>query len=168
MTTIQFLAEWALRSSILILSGALLLWALRVKDPSIRLAAWTAMLCGSLAIPALTAALPKLPLVVMRVAAPRVAAPTGRGPQVAPRTVPRHRLDAAPMARPRRRAIVSRRASTGRAPRLIDLRAGRPRATAAPVLRPGDEPAFATQQPGDRSGDGAELRFANRTAWRRR
>ena len=44
MTTIQFLAEWALRSSILILSGALLLWALRVKDPSIRLAAWTAML----------------------------------------------------------------------------------------------------------------------------
>jgi hypothetical protein len=42
---LQFLAEWALRSSILILSGALLLWALRVKDASIRLAAWTAMLC---------------------------------------------------------------------------------------------------------------------------
>ena len=43
MTTIQFLAEWALRSSILILLGALLLWALRVKDSSIRLAAWIAM-----------------------------------------------------------------------------------------------------------------------------
>ncbi len=66
MTTIQFLAEWALRSSILILSGALLLGALRVKDPAVRLAAWTGMLLGSLAIPALTAALPKVPLAVMR------------------------------------------------------------------------------------------------------
>jgi hypothetical protein len=54
MNTIQFLAEWAVRSSILILSGALLLRVLRVKDSSIRLAAWTAMLCGSLAIPAMT------------------------------------------------------------------------------------------------------------------
>src|SRR5580704_8239955 len=73
MTTIQFLAEWALRSSILILSGALLLRALRVKDPSIRLAAWTAMLCGSLAMPALAMSLPRLalpkmpPSVAMRV-----------------------------------------------------------------------------------------------------
>ncbi len=68
MTTIPFLAEWALRSSILILIGALLLWALRVKDPSIRLTAWTAMLCGSLVIPAITAALPTAPLAVMGVA----------------------------------------------------------------------------------------------------
>jgi hypothetical protein len=43
MITTPFLAEWALRSSILILSGALLLWVLRVKDASIRLAGWTAM-----------------------------------------------------------------------------------------------------------------------------
>jgi len=75
MTTLQFLAEWALRSSILILSGALLLRALRVKDPAIRLAAWTALLCGSLAIPALTAALPKVPLAVMPAAARTVEAP---------------------------------------------------------------------------------------------
>jgi beta-lactamase regulating signal transducer with metallopeptidase domain len=75
MTTIQFLAEWALRSSILILSGALLLRALRVKDTSIRLAAWTVILCGSLAIPALTAALPKLPLIPMRAAARPAEAP---------------------------------------------------------------------------------------------
>ncbi|MGO9260398.1 MAG: M56 family metallopeptidase [Bryobacteraceae bacterium] len=75
MTWIQFLAEWDLRSSILILGGALLLRALRVKDPSICSAAWTAMLCGSLAIPALTAALPKAPLAVMRVASGRVEAP---------------------------------------------------------------------------------------------
>lgn len=73
MTTLQFLAGWALRSSALILGGTLLLWALRVKDPSIRLAAWTLMLCGSIAIPALTAALPKAPIPVMR--APSVAPP---------------------------------------------------------------------------------------------
>ncbi len=66
MILIRFLAEWALRSSILIVIGALLLRALRVKDPSVRLAAWTAMLFGSLAIPALTAALPIAPLAVMR------------------------------------------------------------------------------------------------------
>jgi sugar lactone lactonase YvrE len=75
MTPIQFLAEWALRSSVLIASGALLLWALRVKDAAIRWAAWTAMLCASLAIPALTAALPRVPLVVMRAAPARVEAP---------------------------------------------------------------------------------------------
>jgi multidrug efflux system membrane fusion protein len=73
MTTIQFLAEWALRSSVLILSGALLLRALRVADPAVRLAAWTVMLCGSLAIPALSAAFPKLPIEMIRWAAPRVA-----------------------------------------------------------------------------------------------
>jgi hypothetical protein len=39
MTSIQFLADWALRSSILILSGALLLQVLRVKNPSIRVTA---------------------------------------------------------------------------------------------------------------------------------
>ena len=44
MLTLNFLAEWALRSSILILCGALLLRALRVHDPAVRLAAWTAML----------------------------------------------------------------------------------------------------------------------------
>ena len=57
MVAMSILIEWAFRSSILILSGALLLRALRVKDPSIRLAAWAAILSGSLLIPALTAAL---------------------------------------------------------------------------------------------------------------
>jgi hypothetical protein len=75
MTTLQFLTEWTLRSSILILSGALLLVALRVKDSSTRLAAWTAMLCGSLAIPALTAWLPNVPVVVMHVQPRQVDAP---------------------------------------------------------------------------------------------
>jgi len=67
MITMLFLVEWALRSSILVLSGALLLWALRVKDASVRLAGWTAMLCGSLANPLISVALPKVPVAVMRV-----------------------------------------------------------------------------------------------------
>ena len=84
MTSIQFLAEWALRSSILILSGALLLLGLRVKDSSIRLAVWTALLCGSLAIPLLTMALPRVPISVLQVAAaPAEARPaTGVAPEL--------------------------------------------------------------------------------------
>ena len=66
MTLIQFLGEWVVRSSMLILVGALLLWLLRVKNPSIRLTAWTAILVGSMAIPLLTAALPRAPLPVLR------------------------------------------------------------------------------------------------------
>ncbi len=54
MTPVGFLAEWIIRSSILIAGGALLLWLSRVKDASIRTVAWTAMLCGSFLIPALT------------------------------------------------------------------------------------------------------------------
>jgi len=85
MTTIEFLAQWALRSSILILTGALLLRALRVRDASVRLTVWTALLCGSLAIPALTVILPKIPLSMPGVAARsfsvRVAAPEPRAPQ---------------------------------------------------------------------------------------
>jgi multidrug efflux pump subunit AcrA (membrane-fusion protein) len=66
MITITFLAEWALRSSALILCGALLLQALRVKDPAIRLLAWTALLIGSLAIPALHRAAPRMSVPVQR------------------------------------------------------------------------------------------------------
>jgi hypothetical protein len=66
--------EWALRSSILILAGALLLWACRLKDARLRLAAWVAMLCGSLALPILTAILPAMPV--------------ARGSAVAPASLP--------------------------------------------------------------------------------
>lgn len=62
MNTIHFLAEWTMRSAVLILGGALLLWALRIKDSSMRWAAWAAVLCGSVAIPMLTAGLPKISL----------------------------------------------------------------------------------------------------------
>jgi uncharacterized protein (TIGR03435 family) len=67
MTIIQFLAEWALRSAAFILSAALVLRTLRVKDSAIRLAVWTAMLGGSLAMPLLTAALLKAPLIRLAV-----------------------------------------------------------------------------------------------------
>ncbi len=80
MMALQFLAEWALRSSILVLSGALLLWLFRVKDPSVRLAAWVAVLAGSMMIPVLTAALPKLPLSLMRSAAPPLNGPATTQP----------------------------------------------------------------------------------------
>ncbi len=59
MNAIVFLGQWVLRSAALIGTGALLVWALRVKDPAIRLAAWTALLVASLAIPLMTAVLPK-------------------------------------------------------------------------------------------------------------
>ncbi len=75
MTSIQFLAQWAIRSSVLILAGALLLWVLRVKSSSIRLAVWTALLCASLALPVLTGVLPRLPLVMKQAAPARVEAP---------------------------------------------------------------------------------------------
>jgi uncharacterized protein (TIGR03435 family) len=66
MTAVQFLVEWAIRSTALLLCGALVLTALRVKDPSVRLAAWVAMLLGSLAIPAMTMGLPAVPVTVTR------------------------------------------------------------------------------------------------------
>ena len=74
MTTLLFLGAWAIRSSVLLAVAAVLLRALRVKDACTQLAVWTAVLCGSLAIPALTAALPGMPLPAVRTAA-RTAAP---------------------------------------------------------------------------------------------
>lgn len=70
---IQFLAEWAIRSSILIACGALLLSVLRVKDSSVRLARWTAMLAGSMLIPVMAVILPAVPITVFR-SKPPVAA----------------------------------------------------------------------------------------------
>ena len=58
MNTLEFLLDWPVRSSILILGGTLLLSLLRVRDASIRAAAWTGMLAGSLAIPLLHEVLP--------------------------------------------------------------------------------------------------------------
>jgi beta-lactamase regulating signal transducer with metallopeptidase domain len=69
MMVLLFVAEWALRSSVLICIGALVLWAVRVKSPSVRLAVCTGMLCASLAVPALTLVLPGLPLTRPRPAA---------------------------------------------------------------------------------------------------
>ena len=94
MITMAFLAGWALRSSILILSGALLLRALRVKDPSIRLAAWTAMLFGCLAIPALTAALPGVPFAIARTAIGPIETPSAHDRTAAATALSRRNDDA--------------------------------------------------------------------------
>lgn len=85
MITIQFVAEWALRSSVLIGCGGFLLWALRIKDSSVRLLAWTAMLIGSLLIPAITATLPKAPVAVWVPGTPAIAADV---PSVSFRSLP--------------------------------------------------------------------------------
>jgi multidrug efflux system membrane fusion protein len=97
MIAISFLAEWALRSSALILSGALVLWALRVKDPSTRLAASTVLLIASLALPGLTSVLPKMPVAVQSAAVQPVEVPAAAiavdTPVTRPATVerePRH------------------------------------------------------------------------------
>jgi uncharacterized protein (TIGR03435 family) len=66
MSTVDILAGWAIRSSILIAGGALVLWLSRVKDSAIRASAWTAILCGSFVIPALTSAFPNTLLPTVR------------------------------------------------------------------------------------------------------
>jgi hypothetical protein len=73
MTPIPLLGAWILRSTGLILAGVLMLRLLRVKNPSVRLAALTAMLAGSLAIPLLSVALPKVAVFHLPTPAARIA-----------------------------------------------------------------------------------------------
>ena len=75
MTAAGFLAQWGLRSAILIGSGAILLQLLKVKDPAVRLAACTAVLCVSLALPVLRISLPSLPVLARTVAATPMPSP---------------------------------------------------------------------------------------------
>lgn len=85
MTTITFLGEWAVRSAALITCGELLVWLLRVKDASIRLAVRTALLAGSLAIPLLTMTFPRVPVAVVPAVVGNVDAPmVGRVPALVP------------------------------------------------------------------------------------
>jgi RND family efflux transporter MFP subunit len=66
-----------------------------VKDPAIRLAAWTAVLLGSLAIPAMMAGLPGVPVATPLAAVPAVATPISESAVVAPQTaaIPRSKFD---------------------------------------------------------------------------
>ncbi|MDR3698459.1 MAG: M56 family metallopeptidase [Candidatus Sulfopaludibacter sp.] len=77
MMLIWFLGEWVVRSSLLILSGAWLLWLLRIRSPSFRLTAWTAILAGSLMIPVLARTLPDVRVSIPRRAAGKPAAVPG-------------------------------------------------------------------------------------------
>ena len=62
----QVLIEWMIRSSLLIAVGAALLWVSRASDASARLAAWTAMLAASAAIPFLGLTMPRFTVVTPR------------------------------------------------------------------------------------------------------
>ncbi len=66
MSATAFLLEWAIRSAILITAATALLKLLPVKNPSIRLTAYTVMLCGSLVLPLLKTTLPGVPLRAVR------------------------------------------------------------------------------------------------------
>jgi len=66
MNAIEFVTVWAIRSSVLIAVGALVLVVLRVKDSSIRLAVWVALLCGSSVIPLMMVTLPFVDVTVER------------------------------------------------------------------------------------------------------
>ena len=71
MNALEFLGAWAVRSAVLIAAGALVIWVSRVRDSSIRLAAWVALLFGSLVIPLMTVSLRPVPVTMTRpVAAP--------------------------------------------------------------------------------------------------
>jgi hypothetical protein len=78
MTMMLFLAGWAIRSSIMILAGAILVSVLRIRDARLRWAVWTAMLCGSLLIPVMSTTLPSVNIGIpkaMERTAPVVYAP---------------------------------------------------------------------------------------------
>ena len=77
MTVLLFLIQWAIRSFILILCGAGIVWALRVKNVRVRLSVWIALLIASFAIPVLTLTLPVLPISILR-------AEPAMGPQAVP------------------------------------------------------------------------------------
>lgn len=62
MTILEFLLAWAVRSAVLVLTGAIVLLAARLKTPSIRLVLWSTILLGSMATPILTRSLPHFPL----------------------------------------------------------------------------------------------------------
>jgi hypothetical protein len=51
-TLLWMLSEWAARATALAGAAGLLLRVLRIRDASLRLAVWTAVLLGSLALPA--------------------------------------------------------------------------------------------------------------------
>jgi beta-lactamase regulating signal transducer with metallopeptidase domain len=62
MTLEQFLIHWIVRSALLILAGDILLRVFRVRNASVRSAAWRAVLCASAAMPILSGLLPSFPL----------------------------------------------------------------------------------------------------------
>jgi uncharacterized protein (TIGR03435 family) len=76
MTPISFLGEWLVRSFFLILAGVLLVWLLRVRNPSLRYTVYKVVLAGSLAIPMVHSVLPKVPMEFTRTPVRSLTPPT--------------------------------------------------------------------------------------------
>jgi uncharacterized protein (TIGR03435 family) len=85
-----FLVEWTLRSSLLIITGAALVWICRVNSAPLRVAVWSVILAGSFLIPVVQGVAPALPMssVVSGVSALTAPAPAAAAPPVIVR-VPR-------------------------------------------------------------------------------
>ncbi len=92
------LAEWALRATALAGLVGLLLLALRIKDVSLRLAAWTAVLAGALLIPLAAVVMPQLLISVPKPSRP--APPAARVGDFAGSPPPRV-LSAGPASSPK-------------------------------------------------------------------
>lgn len=75
MTTLAFVAQWALRSAAIVVVATLLLRVCRMKDASVRLAVYVAVLFASLSIPMLSAIVPAVPLITLRPASVSEAVP---------------------------------------------------------------------------------------------
>ena len=78
------LAEWTLRSTLLIVFAGATLWGLRVKDAPLRLTAWTAVLAGVLLMPLFQMAVPTVAIAVPRPWTRSAATKSGRAPSPLP------------------------------------------------------------------------------------
>lgn len=91
MTGAAFLVEWTLRSSLLIIAGASLVWVCRINSAALRIAAWSVILAGSFLIPVVQGVAPPLPMSSLASGVSATAAPAGAVPPVMV-LVPRPRL----------------------------------------------------------------------------
>ena len=71
---VSFMLDWAVRAAVLALAAGLVVQVLRVRDVRTRLALWSAVLCGSLVLPAMGPLMPPLLPAAKTVAAPAAVA----------------------------------------------------------------------------------------------
>jgi hypothetical protein len=105
--TLRLLAEWALRAAVLAAVVGAMLWSLRIRDVSLRSAAWTLVLVGNLFLPAIPLVAPRvsvfLPAVLQKPGAPEDIRPAAA--REAEATAARKMDELAPAARPVLRSV---------------------------------------------------------------